>query len=56
MEIVALVADGLSNHLISERLFISRSILKSHNRNIFDKLQVKRRTEAVTCARELGLF
>lgn len=56
LEILALVAEGLSNHEISERLFISLSTVKGHNRNIFDKLYVKRRTEAVARARELGLI
>lgn len=56
LEILALVAEGLSNHEISERLFISLSTVKGHNRNIFDKLHVKRRTEAVARARELGLI
>jgi len=56
LEILALVADGLSNREISERLFISISTVKGHNRNIFDKLQVKRRTEAVARARDLRLI
>jgi LuxR family maltose regulon positive regulatory protein len=56
LEILALVADGLSNRQISERLYLALSTVKGHNRNIFDKLQVKRRTEAVARARELGLI
>ncbi|MCA9913631.1 MAG: LuxR family transcriptional regulator [Anaerolineae bacterium] len=56
LEILGLVAEGLSNREISEQLFISLSTVKGHNRNIFDKLQVKRRTEAVARARELGLI
>lgn len=56
LEILALVAEGFSNHEISGRLFISLSTVKGHNRNIFDKLHVKRRTEAVARARELGLI
>lgn len=56
LEILALVADGLSNREIGERLFISLSTVKGHNRNIFDKLHVKRRTEAVACARDLNLI
>lgn len=55
-EILTLIAEGLSNHDISERLFLALSTVKGHNRNIFDKLQVKRRTEAVARARELGLL
>ncbi|MFX3636987.1 MAG: LuxR C-terminal-related transcriptional regulator [Candidatus Pristimantibacillus sp.] len=50
------IAQGLSNHEISERLFLALSTVKGHNRIIFDKLQVQRRTEAVARARELGLI
>jgi LuxR family maltose regulon positive regulatory protein len=55
LEILQLVAQGLSNREISERLFLALSTVKGHNRNIFGKLQVQRRTEAVARARELGL-
>lgn len=55
-EVLRLIALGLSNHEIGERLFISLSTVKGHNRIIFDKLQVKRRTEAVALARKLGLL
>jgi LuxR family maltose regulon positive regulatory protein len=51
-----LIAQGLSNREISERLFLALSTVKGHNRNIFDKLQVQSRTEAVARARELGLL
>ena len=47
LEVLKLVAQGLSNEEIGERLFLSLSTVKGHNRNIFDKLQVQRRTEAV---------
>ena len=56
LEILTLVADGLSNREISERLYLALSTVKGHNRNIFDKLQVKRRTEAVARARDLGII
>jgi LuxR family maltose regulon positive regulatory protein len=56
LEILQLIARGLSNHAISERLFIALSTVKGHNRIIFDKLQVQSRTEAVARARELGLL
>ncbi len=55
LEVLQLVAQGLSNREISERLFLSLNTVKGHNRKIFGKLQVKRRTEAVARARELGL-
>jgi LuxR family transcriptional regulator, maltose regulon positive regulatory protein len=56
LEILQLVAQGLSNREISERLFLALSTVKGHNRNIYGKLQVQRRTEAVARARELGLL
>ncbi|MEZ4664888.1 MAG: LuxR C-terminal-related transcriptional regulator [Caldilineaceae bacterium] len=55
LEVLQLVAQGLSNREIGERLFLALSTVKGHNRIIFDKLQVQRRTEAVARARELGL-
>jgi LuxR family maltose regulon positive regulatory protein len=55
LEVLQLIAQGLSNREISERLFLALSTVKGHNRIIFGKLQVQRRTEAVARARELGL-
>lgn len=43
-------------HLAWLRLFLALDTIKGHNRHIFDKLQVQRRTEAVACAREPGLL
>ena len=56
VEVLQLIARGLSNREISERLFLALSTVKGHNRVIFGKLQVQRRTEAVARARELGLL
>jgi LuxR family maltose regulon positive regulatory protein len=56
LEILQLIAQGLSNREISERLFLALDTVKGHNRRIFEKLQVQRRTEAVGRARELGLL
>ncbi|MFK7695132.1 LuxR C-terminal-related transcriptional regulator [Paenibacillus sp. HJGM_3] len=56
LEVLRLIAEGLSNHEIGERLYIALTTVKGHNRIIFDKLQVKRRTEAVARAREWGLL
>jgi len=56
LEVLRLIAQGLSNREISERLFLALSTVKGHSRIIFDKLQVHRRTEAVARARELGLL
>ena len=56
LEVLRLIALGLSNREISERLFLALSTVKGHARIIFDKLQVQNRTEAVAHARELGLL
>jgi LuxR family transcriptional regulator, maltose regulon positive regulatory protein len=56
LEVLQLIAQGLSNDEISQRLFLALSTVKGHNRIIFGKLQVQRRTEAVARARELGLL
>ncbi|MBN1217331.1 MAG: LuxR family transcriptional regulator [Anaerolineae bacterium] len=56
LEVLQLIAQGLSNSEISERLFLALSTVKGHNRRIYGKLQVQRRTEAIARARELGLL
>lgn len=56
LEILQLLAKGLSNRAIAERLFLALDTVKGHNRRIFDKLQVESRTEAIARARELGLL
>lgn len=56
LEVLCLVGQGLSNQEIGERLFLALDTIKGHNRRIFDKLDVKRRTEALARARELGLL
>ena len=56
LEVLNLIAQGLSNDEIGKRLFLALDTVKGHNRRIFDKLQVQRRTEAVARARELGLL
>jgi LuxR family maltose regulon positive regulatory protein len=56
LEILKLIAQGLSNREIGERLFLALDTIKGHNRKIFDKLQVQSRTEAIARARELGLL
>jgi LuxR family maltose regulon positive regulatory protein len=56
LKVLQLLAQGLSNREISERLFLALDTVKGHNRLIFGKLQVQRRTEAVARARELGLL
>ena len=51
VEILQLVAEGLSNREIGERLYLALDTVKGHNRRIFEKLQVQRRTEAIAKAR-----
>jgi LuxR family maltose regulon positive regulatory protein len=55
LEVLRLISQGLSNHEIAERLFLALDTVKGHNRKIFGKLQVQRRTEAMARAGELGL-
>lgn len=56
LAVLRLIADGLTNQAISERLFLALSTVKGYNQRIFDKLGVKSRTKAVSRARELGLL
>ena len=56
LEVLRLIAQGLSNDEISQRLFLALDTVKGHNRRIYGKLQVQRRTEAIIRARELGLL
>ncbi len=56
LEVLRLVAQGLSNREISLRLFLALNTVKGHNQKIFNKLQVQSRTEAVARAREMGLL
>jgi LuxR family maltose regulon positive regulatory protein len=56
LEVLRLIEQGLSNSEISERLFLALDTVKGHNRRIFEKLGVQRRTEAVAQARKLGLL
>jgi LuxR family maltose regulon positive regulatory protein len=55
-EVLQLIAEGLSNHEIAQRLFISLSTVKRHNATIFGKLAVYNRTQAVARGRDLGLL
>jgi LuxR family maltose regulon positive regulatory protein len=56
LEVLRLIAQGLSNQEISERLFLVLGTVKGHTHKIFGKLGVQRRTEAIARARELGLM
>ena len=56
LEVLQLICQGLSNQEICQRLFLALDTVKGHNRRIFEKLDVHRRTEAIARARELKLF
>jgi two-component system, NarL family, response regulator LiaR len=56
LEILTLVARGLSNREIAAQLFVSENTVKTHCARAFDKLEVRRRTQAVRRAKELGLL
>ncbi|GBG08347.1 helix-turn-helix transcriptional regulator [Paenibacillus agaridevorans] len=56
LEVLALIAKGFSNRDIASRLFLALDTVKGHNRRIFEKLQVRRRTEAIARAHELHLL
>jgi DNA-binding CsgD family transcriptional regulator len=56
MEILNLLAQGYSNQEIAATLFISLSTVKTHNQNLFEKLDVKRRIQAVEKAKRLQLI
>lgn len=55
-EILQLIANGLSNQEIAEKLFLTVGTIKSYIVNLYGKLQVNRRVQAVTKAKELGLL
>ena len=56
LEVLQLMAEGLSNQEIAARLFVSLNTIKTHSSRIFEKLDARRRTQAVEKARRLGLI
>jgi ATP/maltotriose-dependent transcriptional regulator MalT len=56
LEVLRLIADGLSNYEIAVRLFVGVSTVKTHVNRIFSKLCTKNRTQAVARRRELRLL
>jgi DNA-binding CsgD family transcriptional regulator len=56
LEILALIAQGLSNREIATRLFVSENTVKTHCSRAFDKLGARRRTQAVQLSKQLGLL
>lgn len=55
-EVLQLMASGLSNAEIANALFVSLSTVKTHSGNIYEKLDVKRRTQAVEKAKQLAII
>ena len=56
LEVLQLIAEGLSNQEIASRLFVSLNTVKTHSSRIFEKLDVKRRTQAIEKAKRLSLI
>ena len=56
LEILQLIARGMSNREIAEHLFVSENTVKTHSSRLFDKLTARRRTQAVQIAKENGLI
>ena len=56
LEILELIAKGMSNREIAEKLFVSENTVKTHSSRLLDKLSAKRRTQAVQIAKEMGLI
>lgn len=56
LEVLRLMAEGLSNDEIAERLFVSLNTVKTHGSRLFEKLDVKRRTQAVEKAKRLEII
>ena len=56
LEILGLIAAGLSNREIAERLFVSENTVKTHSSRVFDKLGARRRTQAVQLGKEARLI
>lgn len=55
-EVLELIAEGLSNQEIADKLFVSLNTVKTHSSSLFMKLAVRRRTEALRRAKELRLL
>jgi ATP/maltotriose-dependent transcriptional regulator MalT len=56
LEILQLIAEGLSNREIAERVYVSENTVKTHSSSVFSKLGARRRTQAVQLGKELRLI
>lgn len=56
LEVLQLMANGLSNQEIADQLFVSLNTVKTHSARVFEKMEVKRRTQAVEKGKRMGLI
>jgi ATP/maltotriose-dependent transcriptional regulator MalT len=56
LEVLQLMAEGLSNQEIAGRLFLSVNTIKTHSSRLFEKMDVERRTQAIDMAKKLGII
>jgi DNA-binding CsgD family transcriptional regulator len=56
LEILELIAKGMSNREIAQKLYVSENTVKTHSSRVFDKLGARRRTQAVQMGKEFGLL
>jgi len=56
LEVLTLMAQGMSNQEIADKLFVSLNTIKTHSAKLFEKLEVKRRTQAIETAKKLRLL
>ena len=55
-KILGLIAEGMSNREIAEKLFVSENTIKTHSSRLFDKMDVSRRVQAIQKGKDLGLI
>jgi DNA-binding CsgD family transcriptional regulator len=56
LEVLQLMAEGLSNQEIASRLFLSLNTIKTHSSRLFEKMGVERRTQAIDMGKKLGII
>jgi DNA-binding CsgD family transcriptional regulator len=56
LEILELIAQGMSNREIAAKLYVSENTVKTHSSRVFDKIGAKRRTQAVQLGKQFGLL
>ena len=56
LQVLELMSDGLTNQEIADRLFVSLNTIKTHTSNLYEKLEVKRRTQAIETAKKLNII